>query len=294
MFADAIGRAAEYTCPYVAMRRKHDGEVFSSIGAFIILNREGWVLTAAHLVAEIGAARASVEGGRQIQARLDELGALTGAQAKGRKHDEKKLRSELAEHLAQGVEIWAVPGFSELKPRIAEQHVVKEADLAVARLEPFDADQVAAYPLLRSDDDPVRPGMPVARVGYPFHTVEAEYDDERSSFDVTAGFPVPSFASDGIVSRFRGLRAEDGREYLYIETSTPGLRGQSGGPLVDVEGRLCGVQSRTIHYDLGFDAHVERNGRKETERQFLNVGEASHVQTVRNVLNTLGVECAGL
>lgn len=294
MFADAIEQAGEYTCPYVALRRKHDGTVFSSIGAFVILNSDGWVLTAAHIVDEIKRARASVEGGKQIEGRIAEAEALTGAAAKGRKHDIHKMRDQLADHLAQGIEIWAIPGFNDLKPQIAEQHLVGEADLALLRLEPFDHEQVREYPVLRPQDEAIRPGMPVARVGYPFHKVEAEFDAERRSFDITSGFPVPRFASDGIVSRFRNLRAEDGNEYPFIETSTPGLRGQSGGPLVDIEGRVCGLQSRTIHYDLGFDAHVERNGHQETERQFLNVGEASHVDAIRVLLAEHDVECAGL
>ena len=294
MFADAIEQAGAYTCPYVAMRRKHDGTVFSNIGAFVVLNSGGWVLTAAHIVDEVRRARASVESGRRLQAQLAELDDRQGSDAKGRKHESRKLRQELADYLAQSLEIWAVPGFVETKPRVVESHVETESDLALVRLEPFDTDQLRNYPVLRPQADIIRPGIAVARVGYPFHSVEAEYDEERASFDITAGFPVPMFVSDGIVSRFHAVRHDDGREYTFIQTSTPGLRGQSGGPLVDAEGRLVGLQSRTVHYDLGFDAHVERDGKQETERQFLNVGEAVHVDTIRGLLRTHDVRCDGL
>ncbi len=294
MFADAIEQAGAYTCPYVAMRRKHDGTVFSNIGAFVVLNSDGWVLTAAHIVDEVRRARASVEAGRKLEAQLTELAEREGADAKGRKHESRKIRQQLDDYLAQSLEIWAVPGFVEMKPRVVESHVETESDLALLRLEPFDADQLLSYPVLRPQADVIRPGIAVARVGYPFHSVEAEYDDERASFDITAGFPVPMFVSDGIVSRFRALKHDDGREHTFIETSTPGLRGQSGGPLVDAEGRLVGLQSRTVHYDLGFDAHVERDGNRETERQFLNVGEAVHVDTIRALLQENDVRCDGL
>lgn len=294
MFADAIEHAGAYTSPYVALRRKHDGTVFNNIGAFVVLNRQGWILTAAHIVDEIGKARASVQGGSHLESQLAEIDERTGSDAKGRKHESRKLRKELDGYLAQGLEIWAVPGFNESKPRVVESHVEMESDLALLRIEPFDAEQVSEYPVLRPEEESIRPGDAVARIGYPFHNVESKYDEERASFDITSGFPVPMFASDGIVSRFRALRLDDGREFTFIETSTPGLRGQSGGPLVDVEGRVCGLQSKTIHYDLGFDAHVERDGKRETERQFLNVGEAAHISSVRRLLRANDVECEGL
>jgi S1-C subfamily serine protease len=290
MFADAVERAARYTRPYVALRRKHDGTVFSAIGAFVLINEEGWLLTAAHMVGEIARARASVQGGHRLAERIASLEASDNAA------DQKEadaLRAEIGGHLAQSTEIWAVPGFRESKPVVVEQHVLPEADLALVRVEPFDSDESVEFPVFRPADEPVRPGMSVARVGYPFHEVKAEYDPTRSSFDIVSGFPVPQFASDGIVSRFKAVRTKDGREYSFIETSTPGLRGQSGGPLVDVEGRMCGLQSRTVHYDLGFDAHVERGGERTTERQFLNVGEAAHVDVVREFLADSGVACYG-
>jgi hypothetical protein len=291
MFEEAVEWAGRYTCPYVALRRKRGGTVFSNIGAFVVLDSDGWVLTSAHIVEEIGKAGASVVSGERLQDRIDERErGGTGRDDRKTRHD----RAELADYLAQRLEIWAVPGFTETRPRVVESHVEIESDLALLRLEPFDAERIERYPRLRPANEPVRPGMAIARIGYPFHKVEADYDEERASFDITSGFPVPMFASDGIVSRFRALKRENGVDATFLETSTPGLRGQSGGPLVDVQGRLCGLQSKTIHYDLGFDAHVERDGEMETERQFLNVGEATHVDTIRRMLTTHDVACEGL
>jgi hypothetical protein len=100
----------------------------------------------------------------------------------------------------------------------------------------------------------------------------------------------PRFALEGIVSRFQAVKVE-GRETpaTFIETSSPGLRGQSGGPLLDVAGRVCGVQSHTAHLDLGFDASYQRDGERVVERQFLNIGRASHVDGVLAFLDEHGV-----
>lgn len=65
-----------------------------------------------------------------------------------------------------------------------------------------------------------------------------------------------------------------------IETSSPGLRGQSGGPVYDREGRVWGIQSRTIHIPLGFDPTIIIDGVSTVEHQFLNLGIATHARTV--------------
>ena len=261
MFQKALEVAAEFTFPYVGVRRRNDGEVFSTVGAVVMLNSDGWCLTAAHVVDEIRRARASVRS--------------------------KTQPTTLSHH----VEIWAVPGFGQSKPRMAEAHVDTAADVAAVRIDPFDAGLLGRLPVFRSLASPVMPGLSVCRVGYPFHKVEATFDEGAGNFDIKTGFPVPRFALEGMVSRFHNVVVE-GRETpaRFIETSTPGLRGQSGGPLIDVEGRVCGIQSHTAHLDLGFDASFERDGERVTERQFLNVGRAVHVEQVMAFLDSKGIE----
>jgi hypothetical protein len=74
----------------------------------------------------------------------------------------------------------------------------------------------------------------------------------------------------------------------YIETSSPGLKGQSGGPMFDINGVVWAIQAKTIHLPLGFDAEVP--GRKgHTEHQFLNVGLGVHPETLLGALRNLGV-----
>ena len=53
MFQGAIKKAQQYTLPVVVSYRRQDGTTGSSIGAFIVLNEDGWILTAAHIVREM-------------------------------------------------------------------------------------------------------------------------------------------------------------------------------------------------------------------------------------------------
>jgi S1-C subfamily serine protease len=271
MFKAALKTAGLFTFPYVGLRRRHNGQVYSNIGAFVVLNRDGWALTSAHLVNEILAVE------REAQADLATMPA------------EQPAPSPVRDH----AEIWAVPGFAETRPQLAQAIVRPVADAALVRLEPFDQGCVVNYPVLRDPDAcPVEQGMSVCRLGYPFHDISATWDAGKHEFQLPpAAFPVPSFALDGIVARFRRVSADDGpHDATYIETSTPGLRGQSGGPLIDTEGRVCGIQSHTTHLDLGFDARFSAGERVVAERQFLNVGAATHIAELISMLDEAGIE----
>jgi S1-C subfamily serine protease len=266
VFVEALAIASKFTYPYVGLRRRANGETYASVGAFVLVNDEGWALTSAHVVGDI-------------------LGV-----------EQERLGNTPAENpITDHVEIWALPGFAPGHPTLAEAHVRPVADIALVRFDDADLSVISRFPALRDEDhEPVSCGMSVCRLGYPFHDIGVGFDDDSRQFQLPGdAFPVPSFALDGVVARFRRVAADDGSaDALFIETSTPGLRGQSGGPLLDVAGRVCGIQSHTSHLDLGFDAHYTADGQLVTERQFLNVGAATHVSEIRSLLDEAGVRCA--
>lgn len=262
MFTEAVKVASFFTYPYVGLRSTVGGRTYTLLGSFVVLNAEGWIITSAHIFEEMLAAHRSAAG--------QEPGD---------------------ERVAHCSEIWAVPGFQSTKPAVKGGRISPVADLALGKLEPFDADTLRSFPVLRDTNaEPLSQGETVCRYGFPFHAVDASFE-ESSGFRVApAAFPVPSFALDGIIARFNRRTSRDGASAMFVETSSPGLRGQSGGPLLDATGRLCGIQSQTAHLDLGFDAsYAGDDGTRVIERQFLNVGLASHVDEVRQLLDAEGV-----
>jgi hypothetical protein len=150
---------------------------------------------------------------------------------------------------------------------------------------------VQSYPVFREPTE-ITPGTSVSKLGYPFHTVATTFDEASDAFVFAEGaFPMPQFALEGMVTRIRsGSRTPDGSlEISLVETSTPGLRGQSGGPIFDVDGRLCAIQVHTVHYPLGFSPLVEQGRRRTEEHQFLNVGVGVHAATILPFLAQHGV-----
>ena len=50
MFSKAVPIAAGFTRPVVISSRTAQGECAGTIGAYVVVNREGWILTAGHLL----------------------------------------------------------------------------------------------------------------------------------------------------------------------------------------------------------------------------------------------------
>jgi len=175
---------------------------------------------------------------------------------------------------------------------ISEWEVLPEADLAVGRIDGFAAEQIAGYPEFRIGG--LRPGVSLCRLGFPFHTVAASYDEATDRFRLAPEtLPIPRFPNEGILTRLQ-VAADSQAPFpvTFIETSSPGLRGQSGGPIFDTEGHVWGIQSHTAHISLGFDPVLEIEGRRVTEHQFMNVGVAASSETVVAFLAHVGVDAA--
>ena len=92
--------------------------------------------------------------------------------------------------------------------------------------------------------DDIAPGESVCRVGY---SLLEDISMEFEGNDVRLDQRPPLFVNDGIVARYAIWSGDK-----HIEVTSPGLLGQSGGPLADREANVCGIQVRTRHYRLGF------------------------------------------
>jgi S1-C subfamily serine protease len=80
-----------------------------------------------------------------------------------------------------------------------------------------------------------------------------------------------------------------GRQTKYLETSSAGLRGQSGGPIFDKEGRVWAIQSKTLSIPLGFSPTIKLGTKEITEHQFIHIGVGCHVSEVREFLTAFKV-----
>lgn len=101
----------------------------------------------------------------------------------------------------------------------------------------------------------------------------------------------PRFPIEGMLTRHV---ADAQGNIIGFELSTPGLRGQSGGPAFDTEGKVWGMQCQTAHLDLDFDIDqkVIRRGieKRVTDNAFLHVGRCVHVDILKSFMKDNGVQ----
>jgi hypothetical protein len=251
------------------------------VGTCLVVNSDGWVLTAAHLFTlGILALERKVEARRDHSAKVAEVRASGGHT----KEIAKRLRA-LGQPDADSptnMSTW----WGNDKWRWTEVHVDEVADIAVVRLSGFDPKQVPTYPVFKAakPGTPLPKGTSLCRVGYPFAELDTSFDDSRGAFIFDPTGRLVPFPIEGILTREVAKNATDGP--ILIETSSPGLMGQSGGPIFDVGGVVWSVQSKTNSYYLGFNPV---NPEKNKEYQYMNAGLGAHPSRIAALLTAKGV-----
>ena len=165
-----------------------------------------------------------------------------------------------------------------------------EGDLVVGQLDPFYPGQITRYPVFKNPAN-IKTGTSLCKLGFPFHEIKTTFDDAKGFRLEDGSLPIPFFPIEGIYTRdvVHG-KSRDGRYVLkYLETSTPGLRGQSGGPTFDVKGTIWAIQSRTEHLPLGFTPVINKDSKPVEEHQFLNAGLGVHPELITAFLTDNGI-----
>jgi hypothetical protein len=281
MFANAYATAATFTKPLVISQLRHDGTCVGGAATFVIVNDEGWFLTAAHIFQEwerLDQSRVRYRKRIADEAAIQADASLLSDQKR------KRVRAlgAIADEDIKDFSFWW--GRDAVKPE--DIRVLPGADLAVGRLRPFDAAWVTGYPTFKDPARDLRPGTSLCRLGFPFHEIKPTYDNGR--FVLPPGtFPMVFFPNEGLLTRFIEVNAGPPRA-AFLETSSPGLRGQSGGPIFDQQGTIWAIQSHTGHLPLGFNPPVPGGRPGQTEHQFLNVGRGAHPQSNVDLLTEAG------
>lgn len=137
------------------------------------------------------------------------------------------------------------------------------ADLALGKIDGFDMSRVAIYPKLKNPCVNFDIGENLCKLGFSFHSISPIYDETTNAFELPPeALPIPLFPIEGIFTRTLVMK-EGSSSAKFVETSSPGLRGQSGDPTFDTKGRVWAIQSRTIHHPLGFSPEAPNQRNRE-------------------------------
>ena len=237
--------------PMIINTRYEDNTVETGLGACLVINKEGWVMTAAHNVTGLF---------------FESPGFKSG--------NGKKILNHSVWLVADGVGIQQI-------------HYHPENDLALLKIDEKFISRIKVFPRLKNPNL-LTPGTSLCKLGFPFHNLKkADFNEKSGMFEFsTPPLPIPIFPIEGIHTRniYMGKTADQKLDIMFLETSSPGLKGQSGGPVFDREGNICGIQSQNTTMPLGFVGIGETIDGRIQEHQFINVGWAVHLTSILEIL----------
>jgi hypothetical protein len=284
MFVEAIEKVDQYTRPVHFILRYYTGsDIVPGTATLFFVNEDGFAITCRHVARQILYANSIYENYLKFKGELRVF-------EKDPAFETQKAFLESKYKINADNPIRILFNFiqcvSTYKGLIIHLHPTQ--DLAIIQFRDFETTQYHGYARFLKDTRLVKQGRYLCRLGYPFPEFSNyQYNKNTGDIEWTTGGRVntPSFPIDGIITRHIG----GSNEVVGIEMSTPGLRGQSGGPLFDTNGVIYGMQSATRHLHLGFDqinreVITEGHRKRVSNYPFLNVGQCVHVDVIKQFL----------
>lgn len=284
MFEPAIQKMLQFTRPMHSISRTYSGLIMPGSSTFFFVNDNGVAITCKHVLDLIPAADNINNTFLQFKAERDRLPKdgkykrnLQGLEMK------YKYNAETTVQLKNNF----LNCFDKIEEIVCTPHPT--LDLAIMQFKGFTKTFYTSHASFIKDSSKIQQGKYLCRLGFPF----PEFNNFRHNPDIddiewtnTGNPSSPSFPIDGIITRFVGT-PDIG--ITGIEMSTPGLRGQSGGPLFDTDGKIYGMQFATNHLHLGFDMkdiEILNNGKKSkvSNFPFMHVGICVHVDKIKEFL----------
>ncbi|MGZ3839042.1 MAG: trypsin-like peptidase domain-containing protein [Flavisolibacter sp.] len=289
MFKTAIEKVGNFTRPVHFISNVY-GEQTVRPGAatLFFVNDEGMALTCKHVTSLI---KTSVELISRYQNFLAEKNGLpkSGSFPKKMKELKAKYGYDKPDNACQL--LYQLVDCTDLSSIDVFEHPVY--DLALIKMKGFTKKFYSGHAVFAKDSSLLQPGVFLCRLGFPFpEFTNFSYDVATETISWTQDpTRMVRFPIEGMVTRHFG--DPDGK-ISGVEMSTPGLKGQSGGPLFNSEGLVFGMQSRTHHLHLGFDMNnheIFSEGRKIkiTNQPLLHVGHCVHVDIMKAFLREHGV-----
>lgn len=290
MFVDAIKKVSDFTRPIHIITREYNSDfVIPGAATMFFVNEFGQALTCKH-VAEI------IVQANTVNNQYSQFKKEKDALSKNNKYNRRLKELEQKYRYRKDITVQIKSRFIDCVNRFDSLEIIPHPlyDLAIIKFIGYDNLAYKDYAVFLGDDAKVQQGKHLCRLGFPFPEFSNyKYNIEQDDIEWTAeGQPnTPSFPLDGMITR---LLLNEGN-IIGIELSTPGLRGQSGGPLFDAEGKIYGMQSMTHHLHLGFDIKDQEilegsKKKKVSNYPFLHLGNCVHVNIIKSFLKDKNIK----
>ena len=291
MFINAIENALKYTRPLHSVTRTYGGLLIPGSATLFFVNNKGVAITCKHVAQLIPGAENANKMYNQFK---EERGKLTRDGKYKRSLQGLELKYKYGKESTIQIKNNFINCFDKIEQITA--HIHGELDLAILEFKGFNEIKYQTHAKFVKDNSNIKQGKYLCRLGFPFPEYSNfKHDIEKDDIEwtQTGQSNSPAFPIDGIITRLAANAP--GQSITGIEMSTPGLRGQSGGPLFDTNGTVYGMQYATRHLHLGFDMRdkeILHGGEKKkvSNFPFLHVGLCVHVDRIKEFLHQHKVE----
>ena len=282
MYKKSIKDNSKYLIPFVeGIKYYGSDEIEHVIGTMMVLNKNGDILTCKHIANEF------INNDRLRAKYIKFMSELKECKnSKEKKKVEEKYKITDNSVVLSNINLpFQINGSLQIDIKMH-----RYLDLAIISFKGVKF-KTTEYP--RFSKSLAEQGQSVCKLGYAFPEYNFfEYSHEKENIimkkEIVASFPL--FPLDGIVTR----HVMHNNEITMIETSTPGLKGQSGGPVFGPDGVIYGIQSMTKHIDVNFDVetNVKRGimDKKVSFTPFINLGLAVTSEKIIEFLKENNIE----
>ncbi len=287
MFANAIERVGDYTRPFVYISRNY-GETVASLhsATLFFVNEEGFAVTTRDVAKTILTSPA-------VNAKYNKFKQTIKQFPNDSKRYSLIKKQELLFGYSTGVTVNVKCNFKNCVSPITEItcHIHKNYDVAIVQFKGFDTTYYKNFAVFADNANTVRQGEMLCRVGFPYPEVPGviynSITDDIEWSDVNS-INTPRFPTEGMVTRLVGSNGS----VTGIELSTPGIKGQNGAPLFDVNGVVYGMHIETRRLSMGYSFNekgVVYNG-KDAYPAFIYVGHCVSAEIIKSFLDENGVK----
>jgi len=289
MFVKAIQHISQFTRPIQTLIRTYGNKAIRpGLSTLFFVNKDGVAVTCKHVANLIMAANQKLQ---QYQQFKEKLAALPRDHTFEAAFESLIKEFKYTENTVVQVKNNFVGCVYPLHQIQVHNH--PEHDLALLHFKGHKQVQYRGHATFLKDMNELKAGKTLCRAGFPFPEYKNyNFDEEKDEmFFLPRQNPnIPIFPLEGMVTR--NIASKKG-EIFAIELSTPGLKGQSGGPLFDTRGRIFGMQQSTKHLHLGFDIenkpiHTKHGQRKVNNYAFLHLGQCIRADIIKQFLDEKG------